>query len=78
MEKNMNDISLDIVAASKGENAMLKSAHNDSFFFDVEKDIKVPQSKAVKKKYFGHLYTFFFKNGEPLIVIGPHCIILLN
>jgi hypothetical protein len=30
------------------------------------------------KRQMGNLYCFYFVNGEPFIVIGPHCIIFIK
>lgn len=29
------------------------------------------------KRHFGNNFTFFYLKGEPLITIGPHCIIFI-
>jgi hypothetical protein len=31
------------------------------------------EDRVINKRRFGKTFTFLFKNGEPMIVIGPHC-----
>ncbi len=61
----------------KVDSLLLKN-NDDSFFLDVEMDAKISKEDLLKnfeqKRKIGHIYSFFYKDGEPLIVIGPHCI----
>ncbi len=36
-------------------------------------ELKIEEFKEVKNYKFGNTYQFFFKDGIPIIVIGPHC-----
>ena len=34
------------------------------------------EERVINKRRFGKTFPFFFRNGEPMIVIGPHCKII--
>lgn len=41
---------------------------------DIEKNTFISTNKITNTRRFGNTFPLFFKNGEPRIVIGPHCI----
>jgi hypothetical protein len=77
MEQNIllnNDLTTE--SSSKLDNQYLK-CNEDTFFLDIEKDTKLNKEDLLKKIEpiikLGNLYSFFYKDGDPIIVIGPHC-----
>ncbi len=75
MELSQQNSDID-TSKAKADITILKN--DNSFFLDVEKDVPLTKEDIFKRLYqkrkIGNLYTFFYRNGEPLIVIGPHCI----
>jgi hypothetical protein len=59
------------------QNTSLK-LNDDSFFLDLESDSHNLNSltgrKHIHQRRLGNMFAFLYKNGEPLLVIGPHCI----
>jgi len=43
-----------------------------NFSNDIEKS-GFKKKQIINKRRFGNTFPLFFKNGEPRIVIGPHC-----
>jgi hypothetical protein len=78
MELSQHNTDLDTNTASKAKSDITILKNDESFFLDVEKDVPITKEDIFKKLYekrkIGNLYTFLYRNGEPLIVIGPHCI----
>ena len=60
---------------------LVKTNFNTSSLDDFEKNIisdrpieSISLKKPTKNLYkFGHTWAFWYKNGEPVIIIGPHC-----
>lgn len=44
---------------------------------DIEKNTFPTKNKMMNTQRFGNTFPLFFKNGEPRIVIGPHCNLFL-
>ena len=63
-------------------NIFNKNHSDDSFFLDIEKDIHINKDtirqKLSEKRRIGNVCAFFYKDGEPRIIIGPHCIFYLS
>jgi hypothetical protein len=55
----LNDGSSNITVGDIGNNIILEKP--------------IPVLHADNKKRFGSMITYFFRDNEPLIVIGPHC-----
>jgi len=64
----------------------LTSSSNSIDIDDIEKNIIEDKpiklqnpnkiNKSTKTYKFGHTWAFWYKDGEPRIIIGPHCIII--
>ena len=50
------------------EDSNTNESNDDNVFLKIEKNT----DKTLKRK-IGYLHAFYFKNGEPMILIGPHC-----
>lgn len=48
---------------------------NINYSNDIEKSGSM-KKQIINKRRFGNTFPLFFKNGEPRIVIGPHCIFI--
>ncbi len=51
------------------ENKILNS-NDENVFLNIE---KAENHNNLKKRKIGYLYAFYYKNGEPMILVGPHC-----
>lgn len=65
----------------KTESSLFK---DDLVSFDIEKDIRINKDKYMgniightQPRRLGNTFAFMYKNGEPRIVIGPHCILII-
>jgi hypothetical protein len=49
---------------------------DEFLFFDMKKESQedLSKKKQLHQRRLGNMYAFFYKAGEPLFVIGPHCI----
>jgi hypothetical protein len=70
--KNNNDINKNNYMNDINNKFIINKIENLSDNTNNEK-IDLNKIKSNTNGRFGRTYTFFFKNGEPLIVIGPHC-----
>ena len=79
--ENLKDTNNNILIDSTDNKDELNSLNiiKDDFLLtnkniDIEKNSK-NSLYQLKCRRFGNTFPFWFKNGEPIIVIGPHCII---
>jgi hypothetical protein len=58
-------------------NSLLKDEINQIDSIDVEKDVIINKDQQLYKyderNRIGNMFVFWYRNGEPRIVIGPHC-----
>lgn len=80
LEQEINQITTFETLDIKEESNSLK-VEKDNFIdnpslkgFDIEKCTK-SQNYFYNRRRFGSTYPLIFRNGEPLIVIGPHCML---
>jgi hypothetical protein len=74
--EKLND--LNTSTTFRNENKSLLQ-NDDIAMLDIEKDINVNKDKFLghviekEPRRLGNTFAFFYKNGEPKIIIGPHC-----
>jgi hypothetical protein len=61
------------------EGNMVRNSREDMCLMKIEQDnfldnnILDSENFIISRRRFGKTFTFLFRKGEPLIVIGPHC-----
>jgi hypothetical protein len=63
-------------------NSETNSVYKEEFHvLNIEKDVVLNKDNYIRydqPKKIGNVFAFWYKNGEPKIIIGPHCIFIFN
>lgn len=89
--KETSDTLLQYKTENSNETADISDTKHDYISLKLEKDnflnnhsnkIDIEKNTCINKKInntrrFGNTFPLFFRDGEPLIVIGPHCNLII-